>query len=143
VNDIYAIALSWAVSLTGYPMPRHMPEVREVPHSYFVEHACNGHECKVMGWFPPGDTIYLDARLKPREDLYASSVVVHEMVHYLQSRGSNRRTQSGCRHAIEMEYEAYGAQGQYLTQYGEYRPVGLSMHSVSCEREAFHPAASH
>jgi hypothetical protein len=33
-----------------------------VPHSVLVAKACHCKECKVIGWFPPGNRIYLDER---------------------------------------------------------------------------------
>ena len=33
---------------------------------------------------------------------------------------------------MELEREAYGAQGEYLTRYGVYRLVGASMQSAHC-----------
>ena len=56
MDELYAIFLSWAVMLTGYPMPDRMPAVELVPRSYLQQAACKGHQCKVMGWFPPGQT---------------------------------------------------------------------------------------
>jgi len=102
MNELYTILMSWAITLSGYPAPEAPPETAMVPHSYLVEHACGGHECKVMGWFPPGNMIYLDDRLKPANSLYASSIVVHEMAHYLQYQATRDREFS-CESAIEME----------------------------------------
>ena len=86
MNDLYAILLSWAVTLSGYSMPDTPAEIVRVPHDTLVRRACGGRECKVMGWFPPGQRIYIDERLGPEENLLAASIVVHEMVHYLQYR---------------------------------------------------------
>lgn len=135
MDDLYAIFMSWAVTLSGYPAPAQLPEVVAVPHSYLVKAACNGRECKVMGWFPPGQRIYLDERLRPRDDLLASSVVVHEMVHYLQqeSRGG---LAGSCADFIALEREAYQVQREFLHRYGVYQPVGVSMHHAGCELTA-------
>jgi len=138
MDEILAALMSWAVTLSGYPTPAQMPRVEAVPHEYFVKHACGGHECKVLGWYARGHTLYIDRRLDYRDSLYASSIVVHEMVHYLQHLDQERRqvAQPGapvCPSAIAMEREAYGIQREYLLRYGEYRPVGISMHSVGCE----------
>lgn len=139
MDEILAVLMSWAVTLSGYPSPAEMPRVVAVDHRYFVDNACGGHECKVLGWYARGKTLYVDRRLDYRDSLYASSIVVHEMVHYLQHLDQERqaaRTGSGdaiCPSAIAMEREAYGVQREYLLRYGEYRPVGISMHSVGCE----------
>jgi len=89
-----------------------------------------------MGWFPPGETIYLDERLDPEDSLYAASVVVHEMVHYLQYEARGGRGFSDCDSAIQLEREAYQAQRDFLLRYGVYQPVGASLHHVGCELTA-------
>lgn len=134
MNELYAILLSWAVTLSGYPMPDQPAEVQTVSHAYLVEHACNGRECKVLGWFPPGRTIYVDNRLNPADSLLAASIVVHEMVHHLQHEaGRIDPAKWNCENAIALEREAYAIQREFLLRYGVYQPVGLSMHRVGCE----------
>jgi len=133
MNELYAILMSWAATLSGLPLPAQMPTIFQVPHSYLVEAACSGRECKVMGWFPPGNTIYLDSRLNPRDNLLASSIVVHEMVHYLQHQVVAKDLPFDCVSTIALERQAYGVQREYLLRYGVYQPVGVSMHNVGCE----------
>lgn len=132
MQEIMGIIMSWAVTLTNYPHPASMPEVKLVPHSYLVQHACRGFPCHVQGWYPPGDTIYLDDTLDPRNNLYASSVLLHEFVHYLQKVSGRSAMHADCKADVQAEREAYGAQREYLLRYGVYRPVGSSMHNVSC-----------
>lgn len=134
MNELYAILLSWAVTLSGYPMPEQPAEIVKVSHAYLVNHACNGRECKVMGWFPPGQTIYVDDRLNPKDSLLAASIVVHEMVHHLQHEAGRVDPEKwSCENAIELEREAYSVQREFLLRYGVYQPVGVSMHRVGCE----------
>ncbi|WP_280151501.1 hypothetical protein [Piscinibacter sp. XHJ-5] len=144
MSELYAALLSWAVTLSGYPAPEKPPNIVRQPHAFFVEKACNGRECKVLGWYAGGTDIFIDDRLDPEKDLLASSIVVHEMVHYLQSvaRGDNTPTggaafgaMPSCRQFIRWEYEAYGAQREYILRYGTYLPVGLSMLHAHCEGE--------
>jgi hypothetical protein len=137
MDELYAIFLSWAVTITGYPAPDHKPTIVLVPHSYLEQVACKGQHCKVVGWFPPGEKIYLDERLDAKDDLFASSIVVHEMVHYLQHRsGKFGGVPYSCRDSLAMEREAYQAQREYLLRYGVYYPVGISMNHVGCELTA-------
>jgi hypothetical protein len=142
MSELYAALLSWAVTLSGYPAPARPPDVIRQPHSFFVEKACNGRECKVMGWYAGGTAIYIDDRLDPQKDLLASSIVVHEMVHYLQgvARGDDTLKEgaafgatASCQQFIRWEYEAYGAQREYILRYGTYLPVGLSMLHAHCD----------
>jgi hypothetical protein len=136
MNELYAVMLSWAVTLSGYSTPPSAPEVLKVSHDYLVENACGGRECKVVGWFPPGQTVYLDQRLNPQDSLLHASIVVHEMVHYLQHQSGKFDKHSSCEQAIALEREAYGVQREFLLRYGVYQPVGASMHAVGCELAA-------
>ena len=131
--ELQVTLLSWAVTLSGLPAPDSPPALRRMPHAFFVKNACNGSECKVLGWFPPGDTVYVDERLDPQNNLLASSIVVHEMVHYLQFRAAGKGLDFSCAQAIALERQAYGAQREFITRYGVYRPVGASMHQVGCD----------
>jgi hypothetical protein len=142
MDDLFAVLLSWAVTLSGYPAPSQPPEVVGVPHAFFVEKACGGRECKVYGWYAGGKNIYLDERMDPQGQLLASSVVVHEMVHYLQglsrnggmpAKGAAFGELPSCADAIDMEREAYGVQREFLLRYGVYQPVGVSMLGVGCD----------
>jgi hypothetical protein len=132
MDELYVSLLSWAVQLTGYAMPPTLPEVRSVPHAYLEEVACDGRQCKVLGWFPPGQRIFIDDRLDAKTSLYASSVVVHEMVHYLQQTSGRYAAPYTCEQTMEMEREAYAAQQAYLVRYGVYQPIGISMHNAGC-----------
>ena len=138
MEDILAALMSWAVMLSGYPMPETMPEVQFVDHAMLQQAACDGRACKVLGWFPPGQRIYIDARLDARDSLYASSVVVHEMVHYLQQSSGRWPKTYDCQDAMAMEREAYSAQQAFLVRYGVYQPVGLSVHNAGCTLAAQH-----
>jgi hypothetical protein len=142
MDELFAALLSWAVTLSGYPAPAQAPEVVKVSHTYFVENACGGSECKVYGWYAGGQELYLDERMDPQENLLASSVVVHEMVHYLQGLSRNGGVPAkgaafgdlpSCAGAIDMEREAYAVQREFLLRFGVYQPVGLSMLRVGCD----------
>lgn len=142
--NLYAALLSWAVSLSGLPAPAEPPVVIAKPHSFFVQNACGGRECRVYGWYAGGRELYIDEKMKPEDDLLAASVVVHEMVHYLQgtarnggtpARGAAYNEKPGCEAAIDMEREAYGVQREYLRRYGSIQQVGISMARVSCNAE--------
>lgn len=134
MNDLLAALMSWAVTLSGYPAPDHLPDVVLVSHAELVHWACADHECKVLGWFPPGEKIYLDQRLEPLDSTYSSAVVVHEMVHYLQQRSGHfehARDGSDCEGVMQMEHEAYQAQRDFFVRYGVYQPVGATLHATT------------
>lgn len=136
MDELFAVLLSWAVTLSGYGTPAEVPQVAQVSHQYLVQHACGGRECKVMGWFPPGKVVYIDERLNARDSLVAASIVVHEMVHYLQQQSGKFGDGVDCHTAIAREREAYAVQREFILRYGVYQPVGASMHNVGCELTA-------
>lgn len=144
MTDLYATLLSWAVTLSGYPAPAEPPVVVPKPHEFFVQQACHGQECKVLGWYAGGHNLYVDETLDPENNLFASSVVVHEMVHYLQAvaRGDDAlrdgaafRVAPSCTEIVSWERQAYAVQREYIMRYGAYLPIGVSMAHVQCEAE--------
>lgn len=149
MTDLYAALLSWAVTLSGHPPPAEPPVVVPKPHAFFVEQACNGQPCKVLGWYAGGRNLYIDEKLEPADNLFASSIVVHEMVHYLQAvaRGDDAlpngvafSTAPSCEQAVQWEHEAYAVQREYILRYGSYLPVGASMLHVHCEAGSANPS---
>ena len=98
----------------------------------------------MYGWYAGGPRLYIDQRLDPRADMLAASVVVHEMVHFLQGRsrqspspakGAAYGEHPDCSNAIEMEREAYAVQGEFLLRNGVYQTVGTSTLGVGCDSE--------
>jgi hypothetical protein len=135
MNELYAVLMSWAVSLSGLSPPGAMPNVERVSHEYLVKSACNGSECKVLGWFPPGQIIYVDDRMNVQDDLLASSIVVHEMVHFLQFEARDELPPPDCETILAMERQAYLVQRQFLQMYGSFRTVGAAMHGANCRSD--------
>jgi hypothetical protein len=142
MNELYASLLSWAVTLSGYPAPPEPPLVVLKPHAFFVDNACNHHDCKVLGWYAGGRNVYLDETMDPQNDLLASSILVHEMVHYLQgvARGDDAveggrayKSAPSCKQLVHWEFEAYAVQREYILRYGAYMPVGSAMRDAHCE----------
>lgn len=145
MTDLYATLLSWAITLSGYPAPAEPPVVVARPHAFFVEQACNGQPCKVLGWYAGGRNVYIDETMDPENSLFASSIVVHEMVHYLQgvARGDDALASGAafsvapsCEQSVTWEHEAYAVQREYILRYGAYLPVGASMLHVHCDQAA-------
>lgn len=140
--NLFAALLSWAVTLSGYPAPAEPPVVVTKPHAFFVQQACSGQPCKVLGWYAGGKNVYIDETLDPENSLFASSIVVHEMVHYLQGvargddvlkPGAAFSATPSCEQSIQWEHEAYAVQREFILRYGAYLPVGSSMLHVHCE----------
>ena len=110
------ILLSWTVHLsTTYSLPDELPLLVYQPQQYFIDNVCAGVEknCDVVGWYDNNGTIHIDDRLKGNEDPYTRSLIVHELVHYLQDISGNFDKES-CDDHVFKEREAYSIQRLYL-----------------------------
>jgi hypothetical protein len=115
-TKMISVLLSWTIHLSGYPNPATPPEIEYQPHSFFVEHACLGKEqCRVAGWYDNNGIIYLDEQLKGQDDAITRSLIVHELVHYLQDL-SGKFSSGNCNDHLVREREAYSVQRQYLNR---------------------------
>lgn len=114
--ELLRVLLSWTVSLSSYTHPGQTPEILFKPQSFFVEIACQGNEkCDAVAWYNNDGTIFLDQRLEGNTDAFTRSVVVHELVHYLQDISGNY-PKMDCELYAQREREAYSIQKQYLNK---------------------------
>ena len=109
------LLLSWAVHLSQYSAPEQPPAVHFEPHSFFVEHVCGGKECRAVGWYNDQGIIYIDEKYQHEDSRFAASLLVHEMVHYLQHLSGNYDSHS-CEDSVAREREAYYIQNEYILQ---------------------------
>ena len=115
-HEFLLVLVSWAANLTSYPYPGTAPELARRPHAFFVEHACGGREdCGVVAWYNDEGTVYLDDRVEDIQDPVVRSVLVHEMVHYLQHL-SGKFDLSRCEDRVTRERQAYSVQRIYLNR---------------------------
>lgn len=114
-----ALLLGWAVQLSSYPMPDTPPAVEYRPSSFFIEQVCQSEKCRILGWYNHAGIVYIDDRLRGREDKFVNSLLVHEFVHYLQDK-SRKFNNSDCSDHVRREREAYAIQREYVARaYGE------------------------
>lgn len=112
------VLLILAAELSGYPLPAHAPTLAYRPAPWLRAQVCAGTTpCNVHGlYLDHGDVIYLDQRLQGSTSAIARSVVLHELVHYLQDRAGQH--DGSCAQRQAREREAYGLQQRYLQQQG-------------------------
>ena len=128
---LIAVLLSWTVNLSSYPHPGEAPEILYKPHQFFVDIACGGNEkCDAVAWYNDADIIFLDDRLQGYTDANTRSVVVHELVHYLQDI-SGAYEEMDCNLHVKREREAYSVQRKYLNKIAG-RFVAIYMHYPPC-----------
>jgi hypothetical protein len=111
-----------------------LPEIIRVPHERIEEMVCNA-KCAALAMYRPGEGIYLDDSLKPETDLFARSVLLHELVHYAQDMSGEHADMRPCMRWYQREQEAYAIQKVFLGMSGSPTRVGYSAHKSTCDDE--------
>ncbi len=92
----------------------------EPPHIEFMsveeisDFACAKPCGIIKGWTPPGDTVYLSNDLSINQDMFDRSIVLHELVHYVQYRYKLTEQGSDCLTWKAREAQAYKIQYEWL-----------------------------
>lgn len=126
MEDLLPELMNALKRLANYPVPETLPKVHRAPHAKIEEIAC-GRPCPALGAYLPGEGIYLDEALQPETNVFARSVLLHELVHYVQDV-SARWLKSGelCDRWFRREKEAYAIQERFLALTGNEHRVAYS-----------------
>lgn len=131
-KELIPALLSAADQLSKYPKPATVPEIYRVQHSRLEEMVCPTG-CAVLATYRPGEGIFLDESLKPETDLFHRSVLLHELVHYLQDINNELGTMRDCERWYHRELEAYAIQKSFLALVGSQVRVGYSAKQSTCD----------
>jgi hypothetical protein len=121
--------------LSKYHRPVALPEVIRVPHERIEAIVCNA-KCAALAAYRPGEGIYLDERLKPETELFDRSILLHELVHYVQDLSDEHGDMRPCQRWYQREQEAYAIQKIFLFMTGSPTRVGYSAHKSTCDDES-------
>lgn len=121
--------------LSKYHRPVALPEVIRVPHERIEAIVCNA-KCAALAAYRPGEGIYLDERLKPETELFDRSILLHELVHYVQDMNDEHGDMRPCMRWYQREQEAYAIQKIFLFMTGSPTRVGYSAHKSTCDDES-------
>ena len=141
LGGVVASLLIFVQSATGYAHAEKPPQIAFVPHAELERTACN-RPCKIYGWYPRGEIIYLDDRLDPINDIRARSILLHELVHYLQQAHGAFTGGSECENWSRRELEAYRVQARWLADKGAqplHSGTGPAPWMLACGPEAIAP----
>jgi hypothetical protein len=100
-------------AMSDYAKPGTAPPVTKVSRAEIERTICSG-PCPVKAWHMPGEGIFMDDRLSPETDLVHRSILLHELVHYLQEINGEGASMDECDRWLYREREAYRLQNQYL-----------------------------
>ena len=96
--------------------PLDTPRVETLEPAQLQQRVC-GAKCRVFAWYAPEGTIYLDKRLDLKRNLYARSILVHELVHHIQRLRTGHQAQN-CAEWSARERRAYAVQAHWLKVHG-------------------------
>ncbi len=120
--------------LSKYAIPQELPGVHRVPHEKIEQLTCGGEKCAALAAYRPGEGIYIDEALEPETDIFARSVLLHELVHYVQDVANELASAEACDRWYRREQEAYAIQKRFLMLVGSQVRVAYSAAS-SCAQD--------
>jgi hypothetical protein len=122
--DLILYLLSWAVFYTSYDMPAEPPIIEYVTHEYMVNTPlCKGIDtvkdpCTIRALYNDYNSgvIQVDEKYKNDESAYIKSIIVHEMVHYLQDISGQWDDMYELEKTLLCQERAYRQREAYMAQ---------------------------
>jgi hypothetical protein len=141
MEDLLPALMDAIDRLSRYPVPEGFPPVHRVAHEKIEELACGG-ACAALAVYRPGEGIYLDESLMPETDVFARSVLLHELVHYVQDVADNQGEVESCDRWVRREQQAYSIQMRFLSLAGSETVVAayMGLTNLGCPSEVNKPA---
>ena len=99
--------------ITKYRIPDTPPLIRKVPGSLVQQYACQ-KPCGALAVYRTGEGVYLDESMEPETNVFARSVLFHELVHYVQDMDKELVDIKECERWYRREQEAYALQKRFL-----------------------------
>ena len=121
--------------LSRYRQAAGVPEIYRIPHEQLQQMVC-GEPCAALATYRTGEGIYLDQNLKPETSPFDRSVLLHELVHYVQEMNGAHEDLKPCSRWYHREQEAYAIQKTFLMMVGSPIRVGYSASASTCDDEA-------
>ena len=111
--------------ITKYRIPETHPLIRKVPGSLVQQYACQ-KPCGALAVYRAGEGVYLDESMEPETNVFARSVLLHELVHYVQDMNKELVDVRECERWYRREQEAYALQKRFLEIVGSQIRVAYS-----------------
>jgi hypothetical protein len=137
ISSKLVVTLLTAISgYTGYAIPGDLPHIETMPHTVLEQRVC-GRPCQVYGFTFPDGEIVIDEALAVGTDPVATSILVHELTHFLQMKSIAHLRQVTCRIWNDREREAFEVQTRWL------RDTSVNVHVFSVEMARLRLAGMH
>lgn len=105
-----------AARLSKYPIPDALPIVARIDRAELERLGCpeSVPHCQISALYEVTRGVMLAEELKPESNLFHRSILLHELVHYLQEVGRELATAAPCERWFQRELEAYALQNRFL-----------------------------
>jgi hypothetical protein len=114
ISTKLVLTLLVAVSgYTGYAIPGEPPLITALSHDNLAQHVC-GRPCHVLAFTLPSGEILIDEALAIGNDPVATSILVHELAHFLQMKSDAHPRPVTCELWRDREREAFDVQTRWL-----------------------------
>jgi len=110
---LVATLLTAISGYTGYAIPGDPPHISTLSHDALAQKVC-GRPCQVFGFTSPDGEIVIDEALAIGGDPVATSILVHELTHFLQIKSIAHPQPVDCRIWNDREREAFSVQARWL-----------------------------
>ena len=117
MSELVESLLDTITRMSDYPKPNIAPRVSKVSRAEIERTICSG-PCPVKAWHLPETGIFMDDSLAPETNLVHRSILLHELVHFLQEVNGAGAGMDECSRWLHREREAYWLQNQYLSLIG-------------------------
>ena len=125
MTELLSGLIIWIVANSAYSDPNAMPTIRYQSETFFTEQVCQNSDthCAFRAYYQDGSNMIVlhEAYAETLDDARARSLLVHELVHYLQDTSGQWGAEKTCHSWLEREHEALRLQYLYLVkQTGNY-----------------------
>lgn len=133
LSSLVADLLTTIHLLSGHPAVGTQPEIHLLPQAVIAEKVCH-KPCGVRAYYSPQSGVLLDETLNIESDTFARSILLHELVHHVQSvKGRFDNIANACTRWNMAEREAYALQNQYLAAENSGTHVHMSGWVANCD----------
>ena len=117
--------------LSRYWKSKELPPISMVSQEEINQVVCK-KTCAVRAAYMPDRGVLLAETLDPINVALDRSILVHELVHYLQEINQRYSDLTPCKRWFQREHEAYAVQNQYLYRINANRHVGGMLEPSMC-----------
>ena len=118
--------------LGRYEMPKTLPPIVQISQDEVSMLIC-GRPCAVQAAYLPEWGIVMAHTLDPVNNTLDRSILLHELVHYVQDLDQRYATETPCKRWFHRENEAYSLQNSYLMSIHSLHHVGGMLDPSVCK----------